>query len=124
MFGLGMQEILVIGVLALLLLGPKKLPELAQTVGKFVRDFQRAADEVKREITSPVNDMRDEMKRQAGLEPLDQAPALPRGPDPSTDAYGIAADAKATESEPGAPKEGSAGVSTDTASLDTTKPAG
>ena len=96
MFGLGMQEIIIIGILALLLLGPKKLPELAQTVGKFVRDFQRAADEVKREISTPINDIKSELKVQAGLEPMDQ-PEPPRGPDHTVEAYGIAANQKTNE---------------------------
>jgi sec-independent protein translocase protein TatB len=100
MFGLGMQEIIVIGVLALLLLGPKKLPELAQTVGKFVRDFQHAADEVKREITTPVNEIKAELRTQAGLDQGDLPPA-PRPPDPSAAAYGITEDpAPATHDTP------------------------
>jgi Tat protein translocase TatB subunit len=93
MFGLGMQEIIVIGVLALLLLGPKKLPELAQTVGKFMRDFQRAADDVKREISTPVNDLKAEMRAQAGLDTID----TPRGPDPTAAAYGLTNDAPAAD---------------------------
>lgn len=88
MFGLGMQEIIVIGVLALLLLGPKKLPELAQTLGKFIRDFQHAADEVKREIATPVDEIKAELRAQAEL-PGKEPPEAPRSPDPSAAAYGI-----------------------------------
>ena len=44
MFGLGMGEVLLILVLALIFIGPKKLPDLAKNIGKGMRDFQRAKD--------------------------------------------------------------------------------
>ena len=44
---LGWQETLVIFVLALLLFGPKKLPELGKTVGKAITEFRRASSELK-----------------------------------------------------------------------------
>lgn len=121
MFGLGMQEIIVIGVLALLLLGPRKLPELAQTVGKFVRDFQRAADEVKREITTPVNEIKSELKIQAGIEPGEPDPP-PRGSDPSAGTYGITADQKPQDDA--ATAEAPAGASPETGPPCTSKHAG
>lgn len=46
MFGLGMGELLIIFILALLFIGPKKLPELAKSLGKGIREFQRAKDEI------------------------------------------------------------------------------
>jgi sec-independent protein translocase protein TatA len=46
MFGLGAGEILLIGVIALLFVGPKKIPELAKGFGKAIREFQDAKDEV------------------------------------------------------------------------------
>ena len=44
---LGWQEMAVIGILALVLFGPKKLPELARNVGKAMAEFRRAKDELK-----------------------------------------------------------------------------
>lgn len=51
MFGaIGMQELLVIFLVVLLLFGSKQLPELARGLGKGLREFRKAADEVKREL--------------------------------------------------------------------------
>jgi TatA/E family protein of Tat protein translocase len=46
MFGLGMQELLVILVIALIVVGPKKLPEVAKSLGRGLAEFKRTADEV------------------------------------------------------------------------------
>jgi sec-independent protein translocase protein TatA len=47
---LGMPEMLVIMVVILLLFGSKRLPELARGIGKSIREFKKAADDVRREI--------------------------------------------------------------------------
>ena len=44
---LGMQEMIFIFVLALLLFGPKKLPEVGRTIGKAMSEFRRASNELK-----------------------------------------------------------------------------
>lgn len=46
MFGLGAGEIFLILAFALIFIGPKKLPELARSLGKGVREFQNAKDEL------------------------------------------------------------------------------
>ncbi|HHO74805.1 MAG TPA: twin-arginine translocase TatA/TatE family subunit [Deltaproteobacteria bacterium] len=50
MFGIGGQELIIILVLALILLGPKKLPDIAKSLGKALGEFQRASDDLKKEI--------------------------------------------------------------------------
>ena len=50
MFGIGGQELLLILVLALILLGPSKLPDLMKTLGKAMGEFQRASNDFQREI--------------------------------------------------------------------------
>jgi TatA/E family protein of Tat protein translocase len=50
MFGIGMPELLLILALALIVLGPKKLPELARALGKGMAEFRRATDELKDEF--------------------------------------------------------------------------
>lgn len=42
MFGLGFQEILVLAVIALLLFGSKRLPEVGKAIGKSIREFKKA----------------------------------------------------------------------------------
>jgi sec-independent protein translocase protein TatA len=45
MFGIGMPEFMVILVIALIIFGPGKLPELGGTIGKAIRGFKKAIDE-------------------------------------------------------------------------------
>ncbi|MDX1386976.1 MAG: Sec-independent protein translocase protein TatB [bacterium] len=57
MFGLGGGELILVAVLAILLIGPKDLPKVAQSIGKWVRQFKGAAqdfkDTVEQEIAIP-----------------------------------------------------------------------
>ncbi len=50
MFGIGITEIIIIMVVALLVVGPKKLPELAKTLGRGLAEFRRTADDFKESI--------------------------------------------------------------------------
>ncbi|MBP9674475.1 MAG: twin-arginine translocase TatA/TatE family subunit [Bacteriovoracaceae bacterium] len=43
MFGLGFGELLLILIIVLLFIGPKKLPELAKSLGRGIREFQKAS---------------------------------------------------------------------------------
>jgi len=47
MLGIGMQEIIVILVVALIIIGPKKLPDLARALGRALGEFRKAADDLK-----------------------------------------------------------------------------
>jgi TatA/E family protein of Tat protein translocase len=50
MFGIGGWEMVVICVIALLVFGPKRLPELARTLGKGLAEFRRASSDLRRSI--------------------------------------------------------------------------
>jgi len=45
MFNIGFSELVVLGVLALIFIGPKQLPEVARTLGRFINELKRAGDE-------------------------------------------------------------------------------
>ena len=49
MFGLGTAELLIILFIALVVLGPKELPKVARTLGRGIRELQRAKDDIKKE---------------------------------------------------------------------------
>ena len=65
MGSLGFGEMLMIFVVALLVFGPKKLPELGKSLGKGIREFKKATDELKsswedqvKDISAPLNDVK------------------------------------------------------------------
>jgi TatA/E family protein of Tat protein translocase len=63
MFNLGFSEIVIIGILALVLIGPKQLPEVAKVLGRMMKEFKQATKdlsggllEVKEELKKPMQD--------------------------------------------------------------------
>ena len=65
MFDLGIQELIVIFIVALVVLGPKKLPELGRNLGKGLAELKKAMQSVKEqmdtelhEIKAPLSDMK------------------------------------------------------------------
>jgi sec-independent protein translocase protein TatB len=55
-FGIGGQEIIIIGLLFLVIFGPSKLPQMARDLGKFVNEARRSMDEFKGELLSDEDD--------------------------------------------------------------------
>lgn len=51
MFGIGMPELILIAVVALIVLGPQKLPDLAKSLGRAVREFRKATSELKETLS-------------------------------------------------------------------------
>jgi sec-independent protein translocase protein TatB len=52
MFGIGGQEIVIIGLIFLVVFGPSKLPQMARDFGRFINDARRSMDEFKSELIS------------------------------------------------------------------------
>jgi Tat protein translocase TatB subunit len=69
MFGnIGFPELLIILAIALLVFGPKKLPEISKSLGKAVREFRRTSDEIKGKIeqeiqASEFKEIKDDLKK-------------------------------------------------------------
>jgi sec-independent protein translocase protein TatA len=56
MFNVGPTELMVILVLALIVFGPKKLPEMGKTIGKGLKEFRKAQADIKAEIRGGMNE--------------------------------------------------------------------
>lgn len=72
MFNIGPAEMIVILVIALIVFGPKRLPEIGRTVGKSLREFRRASQDLKNEFQGSLED-----------EENDSASTTPDGPAPT-----------------------------------------
>lgn len=79
MFGMGMPEILLILAIALIVIGPKKLPDLAKSLGRALIEFKRATNELKSslEVDTDVIDVKKTFKDmdQELKKPIDVTPA-------------------------------------------------
>lgn len=106
MGSVGTPEILLVLVIALLLFGPTKLPELGKSLGRAIREFKKASAELQETIEREVEDV----KRHAGSDSNPPAPSssqsLPPGalPPPSTP-MPAPPSPPAAEKEPPAPPE-------------------
>lgn len=56
MFNVGPTELMLILVLALIVFGPKKLPEMGKSIGRGLREFQKAKSDIRREISEGLNE--------------------------------------------------------------------
>lgn len=61
MFDIGMQELILIFIVALLVFGPKRLPELGRTIGKGMAEIKKAMYGVKEQMDSELHDIKDPM---------------------------------------------------------------
>jgi len=66
---LGFSEMLFLFILALLIFGPKQLPEVGRQIGRFMNEFKRASNEFKAQIESEINSLETEVQPQI-LPPL------------------------------------------------------
>jgi Tat protein translocase TatB subunit len=97
-FGIGMTELLVILVIGLLVLGPKRLPDVARSLGRGLAEFRRASTDMRKEFLDVAEEVRSEPQGVDASEKKDGAPDVP--PE-------LAGSAPAVESE-AAPERGGA----------------
>ncbi|NJL81985.1 MAG: TatA/E family twin arginine-targeting protein translocase [Chloroflexaceae bacterium] len=67
-FGIGLPEMVLILVVALLIFGPKKLPEIGRSLGKAIRGFQEASREFQSEFEREAQQLEESVQMQAELE--------------------------------------------------------
>ena len=97
MFGIGMPELLLILALALIVLGPKRLPEIARALGKGMSEFRRATDELKEEMRQ----VETEIEQSAAQETPRDDPLLAKNTEtPPSPATGEGQPADKKESKP------------------------
>ena len=65
MFGIGAPELIIIAVIALLIFGPSKLPELGKTLGKGLREFRNASSNLKDQINPLSGDSAEHKQAEA-----------------------------------------------------------
>jgi sec-independent protein translocase protein TatB len=103
MFGLSMAEIAVIAILALIVFGPERIPSIARTVGKTLRELRRAASDVQRSFE--VEELRRELRtKNTASRPaaLPSAAATPPATTPAAASPAAASPAAAAVSSPSA----------------------
>lgn len=104
MFGMGWSEVLVILVIALLVLGPTKLPDIAKGLGKGIREFRRAMsslDEPVETTGSPTSRPEPPARRASySVEVPDADGATARKPEASSGVPGTPEGAPRTETTP------------------------
>jgi len=73
MFGIGSTELLLILAVALIVVGPSKLPEIAKTLGRVFAEFKKVSSEVTRTIEEEVERQEEQEKYAQAQKELDQA---------------------------------------------------
>ena len=89
MFGIGMPELILILAVALIVIGPKKLPDMARSLGRALGEFKKATRELKETIdiegsVSNIKPGSDDVKKTDSPGPADPAPLpAPQPPSPA-----------------------------------------
>jgi sec-independent protein translocase protein TatA len=83
MFGLGFGEVIVVLVIALIFIGPKKLPELARSLGQGMRELQKASKTFTDQIAQEADQLKTEIKTEVPTQVTEVIEEVPheKGPD-------------------------------------------
>ena len=84
-FGIGLPEMAVITIVALLVFGPKKLPEIGRSLGKTLRSFQDASKEFETEFKKEAEKIESSVKMNAQLEAPKKQPEISESSSVSVD---------------------------------------
>jgi len=103
MFNIGPLELMVILLLALVVVGPSKLPEVGRSIGRALREFRKVQDEV-----------RDSINFNLDAEPVTPRPATKPGPPPAAVERARAAAAASAPASPGDQSEPAPGIPPET----------
>ncbi len=96
-FGIGLPEMALIMGMALLVFGPKKLPEIGRSLGKAMRGFQEASKEFESEFKREAEQLEQATSLEATLEPSTRQalPGLAQSPEQKSDGSKVTANAEA-----------------------------
>lgn len=116
MFGLSFPELLIVLVLALIVLGPERLPKVARTIGKGMREIRKVTGDFKDVVETEMYKLEEDVTKLPEARPAHRAPAeeqsvsfpagpapmpvsgpIPRSPEPAPEAADEGAPAPATE---------------------------
>ena len=88
MFGIGVPELLLLLAIALIVIGPKKLPDLAKSMGRAMREFKKATGEIKdslsmdtdlNDVKETIDDLKDDLKKSLDDPPSHKAKKASEG---------------------------------------------